>query len=90
MGRTTKKLHNHINKHQANIKKKFMLHGLSRHCASKHPDQINPFVVLPIDILICLYKIGSNNLKKSEIFWMCRLKTLHPLGLDKIAEVIIE
>lgn len=90
IGRTTQKLHMRINKHRANIKKKFQLHGLSRHCAALHADCNNPYKVYPIDHIKINIHDRFEQLKKREVFWMYRLKTLQPMGLNEVSEAIIQ
>lgn len=90
VGRTTQKLHNRINRHRANIKKKFQLHGLSRHCANEHPECTRPYIVYPIDQIKASVQDRFGRLKKREIYWMYRLKTLQPLGLNEVSEAVIQ
>lgn len=49
VGRTTQQLSRRLNKHRENIKKKFLLQSVSRHCAQEHPDDPNPIRITPID-----------------------------------------
>lgn len=81
VGRTTQKLHTRINRHRANIQNKFLLHGLSRHCTIEHPNEKQPFRGIPIDHIKAMMQNRFDKLKKLEIYWMYRLKTLQPIGL---------
>lgn len=89
VGRTIQKLHNRANKHRANVRNKFILHGLSRHCITTHPENPNPYKILPIDYIPPSVHNRFENLRKREIYWIYRLQTLQPSGLNEISETII-
>lgn len=89
VGRTTQKLHDRLIQHRANIKKRFLLHGLSRHCAQHHPDATNLLTVFPIDHIRTTTHNRFEQLKKCVIFWIYRLKTLQPQGLNEMSEIIV-
>lgn len=86
VGRTIQELHDRMNKHRANIKKKFLLHGVSKHCTFKHPDTSGPIKLIPIDQIESNVQNRFDILKKREMFWIYRLRTLQPLGLNEITE----
>lgn len=89
VGRTTQELHNRINQHRANIKKGFWLHGLSRHCTQHHQGEVHPFKVFPIDHIASNVHNRFEQLKKREVYWIYRLKTLQPCGLNEVSEIIV-
>lgn len=90
VGRTIQPLHIRVNKHRANIRNKFLLHGLSRHCALKHSGSKTPFKITPIDHIKPSIHNRFEVLKKREVFWIYKLKTLQPMGLNEVSEMIIQ
>lgn len=88
VGRTIQNLHKRMNKHRANIKKGFLLHGVSRHCSTEHPAVPHPITVTPIDFIDPTVQNRFETLKKREMFWIYRLKTLQPSGLNEITEMV--
>lgn len=88
VGRTLQNLNRCMNKHRANIRNKFLLHGVSRHCAFKHPENPHPISIIPIDVVSPNIQNRFEVLKKKEIFWIYKLKTLQPFGLNEISEIV--
>lgn len=78
VGCTTQELHNRVNKHRMNVHKKFMLHGLSRHCTLEFPEDNYHISITLIDRVKVLHQIDLETLKRSEVFWIYTLKTLQP------------
>lgn len=78
-------LHNRQNRHSLNIWKTFFLH---EHRLLEHPGDLNPITIIPIDHV----KESTSNrfevLKRREAFWIYKLRTLQPTGLNEITKVI--
>lgn len=77
-----------MNKHCANIGNKFLLHGVSKYCTFKHPDICHPITIVPIDHVGPTVQNRFEVLKKKEIFWIYKLKTLQPFGLNEITKIV--
>lgn len=88
IGRTIQKLHLRMNKHRANIKNTFLLQSVSKHAFLCHPDINYPYTVTPIDHVPFYINSRFNVLKLREMYWMFRLQTLYPKGLNEVTEVI--
>lgn len=88
IGRTIQKLHMRMNKHRSNINNNFLLHGVSKHCFMKHPETPNVIKVTPIDYVERSTQNRFEALRKKEMFWIYRLKTLQPNGLNEVTELI--
>lgn len=86
VGRTIQQLSRRLNKHRGNVKNKFLLQSVSRHCA--HPDDTNSITILPIDHVDTSTHNRFATLKKLEVYWMCKPKTLCPRGMNEISEII--
>ncbi|KAM4034696.1 LOW QUALITY PROTEIN: uncharacterized protein ACNLHF_021375 [Anomaloglossus baeobatrachus] len=71
--------------HMHNIKKGFLLHGLSRHCTMVHDKKIN-FTITPIEQISSNISNRHEMLSKKETFWIYKLNTLKPLGLNEEAQ----
>lgn len=90
IGRTIQKLHLRLNKHRSNIKKGFIQHGVSRHIHNLHPGIENPIKITPIDHIPSEIPNRFERLKNKETFWIYKLQTLNPKGLNKITEVVVQ
>lgn len=89
VGRTIQRLHQRVNKHRANIRYKFLLHGFSRHVSQDHLSDPRPFKITPIDHIPSFIQNRYEQLKKMEVFWIYKLRSLQPMGLTEVSEVII-
>lgn len=87
-GRTIQKLHLRV-KHRSNIRNKFLLHGFSRHITCNHPSDPTPFKIIPIDPIPPFIHNRFEQLEKREVFWIYKLRSLQPIGLNEVTEVII-
>lgn len=94
VGCTIQKLHQRVNKHRANICNKFLLHRFSKHISQEHISQEHPldpipFKINPIDHVPFFIQNRFEQLKKREVFWIYKLRSLQPMGLNEVTEVII-
>lgn len=87
-GRIVQKLHQRLNMHRNNIKKYFLLQSVSRHMSTNHPEMLNSYSVMPIDHITSSVPNRFEALKKREIYWIYKLDTLKPHGLNEITEMI--
>lgn len=88
IGHTIQRLQQRMNKHRTNIRKGFMQHGVSRHIFLHHHDDSCPYTVTPIDQFLSLASNRFEKLKPKEMYWIFKLQTLQPKGLNEITEVI--
>lgn len=88
VGRTIQKLHSRINKHRNNIKKEFQLHSVSRHCSECHAKEQFPLTLIPIDHIPDNVQNRFNALKRREMYWIFKLATLKPKGLNETREIV--
>lgn len=84
----TTQLHKCLNTHKENIKKKFQLHSLSRHCATSHPDNLFPLRITPIDHVDLFVHNRFSSIKRKYTYWIFKSKSLQPGGLNKLTEMI--
>ncbi|XP_075207972.1 uncharacterized protein LOC142312872 [Anomaloglossus baeobatrachus] len=89
VGRTIQPLHNRINSHRHNIKIGFMLHGLSRHINLQHK-KATRIKVTPIEHIPPYVHNRMEVLNKKETFWIYKLDTLKPRGLNEITDIFHE
>lgn len=73
IGRTIQKRNQRMNKHRANIKRKFLLQSLSKPAFLHHTDIDHPFTVTPIDHVPSYTANRFNVLKRHEMYWMFQL-----------------
>lgn len=88
VGRTIQKLHLRLNKHRSNIKKGFLQHSVSRHIFNYHPGINTPITITPIDYIPSHVQNRFEKLKNKETFWIYKLQTLYPKGLNDITEMV--
>lgn len=88
IGRTTQKMHLRLNQHRSNIKKGFLKHSVSRHIFNHHPGVPNPITITPIDFISPSTSDRFEKLKNKEMFWIFKLQTLFPRGLNDVTEIV--
>lgn len=88
IGRTIQKLHSQINKHRINIKKSLQLHSVYRHCSEYHAWEQFPLTLIPIDHIPDSVQNRFNALKRRESFWIFKLGTLKPNGLNETKAIV--
>lgn len=88
IGRTVQKLNQRLNKNRNNIKKSFQLHSVSRHMTTAHPENPYDYTIIPIDCIPSTVPNRFEALKKREAYWMYKLDTLKPHGLNEMTEMI--
>lgn len=64
------------------------MHSISRHMVEEHPEEPNPISIMPIDYMDVSTHNRLQTLKRMETYWMFKLKTLWPQGLNDITEII--
>lgn len=89
VGRIIQNLCCRINKHRNYIQKGHHLHSVSRHCFEFHRDESSPITITPIDHVPISVHNRFETLKKREMYWMFRLNTLKPKGLNESKELIM-
>lgn len=88
VGRTIQKLRCRITKHRANIRNAIMQHSVSRHISQYHQGEKHPFTVTPIDWVSTSFSNRFQILQRREMYWIFKLQTLVPNGLNEITELI--
>ncbi|XP_075709805.1 uncharacterized protein LOC142743193 [Rhinoderma darwinii] len=86
IGRTTQTLRKRINNHRSNVSRGFAKQSVSRHCLYKHNCNFDCISITPIEQIPADYTNRFLCLKQRENYWIYKLCTLHPKGLNDISE----
>ncbi|XP_056376037.1 uncharacterized protein LOC130273370 isoform X1 [Hyla sarda] len=86
VGRTIRCLRERITKHRNNATNGFLLHSVSRHITEQHGQNFNVISITPIESISRDIPHRFNTLRKRENYWIYKLQTLVPTGLNEMIE----
>lgn len=88
IGRTKQTLRTRLNNHRFNITHGYEKHSVSRHAAAAHNCKMEEFRITPIEQISELTTDRTRKLNSREMYWIFKLNTLVPLGLNESLENI--
>lgn len=86
VGRTYQKLRSRVNNYRNNITHGYLKHRVSRHAASHHYCDFTNFTIIPIEHIHKDVEDRKEICNQREMYWICKLNTLTPIGLNKALE----